>query len=266
MVHAQNSEDRDLAEAARSLLEAHHRDTPLLLANIWDAASARVVEAAGFAFIATSSHAIADVLGEADDDSSDAGLIFGWIARIARAVSCPVTVDLEAGYGLAPEELVSRMLAAGVVGCNLEDTDHHGDGPLVDPDRQASFLSAVRAAGDAAGVHIVINARVDSFLRHVGNETQQLEQAIRRGRLYLAAGADCIYPMELSDRTTIVELVDTLPGPVNILARRGGPQVDELAALGVQRISLASGLHRLTTERLRDAAEALIAGSGLDQL
>lgn len=255
-----------LAEAARLLLEAHHRDAPLLLANVWDVGSARVVEAAGFEFIATSSHAIADVLGETDGDSSNPRLIFDWTARIARAVSCPVTADLEAGYGLAPADLVERMLAAGVVGCNLEDTDHHGEATLVDPERQAAFLGEVRAAADAAGVHIVINARVDTFIRHVGSEDQQLVGAIDRGRLYFAAGADCIYPMGSLNPAQIAELVKALPGPVNILARRGGLQIDELAALGVRRISLASGLHRLTTERLRDAANGLVAGRSLDEL
>jgi 2-methylisocitrate lyase-like PEP mutase family enzyme len=180
----------ELAEAARSLLDAHHRDAPLLLANVWDVASARIVEAAGFHFAATSSHAIADVLGEDDADCSDPDLIFDWIGRMAKAVSCPVTVDLEAGYGLAPIELVRRMLAAGVVGCNLEDTDHHGDDALVDADQQASYLSAVRAAADAAGVHIVINARVDSFIRRVGDEDRQMADAIWRGGLYFEAGAD----------------------------------------------------------------------------
>lgn len=256
----------ELAEAARSLLEAHHRDAPLLLANVWDATSARIVEATGFHFAATSSHAIADVLGEDDRDCSDPDLIFDWIGRIARAVSCPVTADLEAGYGLAPTELIRRMLAAGVVGCNLEDTDHHGDDALVNADRQALYLGAVRAAADATGVHIVINARVDSFIRRVGDEDQQMADAIRRAVLYLDAGVDCIYPFGVSDPTRIAELVGTTSGPLNIFARRGGPEVEELAALGVHRISVASALHRLTTERLREAATRLMAGHRLDEL
>jgi|SRR5665213_450017 len=264
MVNAGIHDRGELAKAARLLLEAHHRDAPLLLANVWDVTSARIIEAAGFEFIATSSHAIADVLGETDGDSSNPRLVFDWTARIARAVSCPVTADLEAGYGLVPADLVARILAAGVVGCNLEDTDHHGEYTLVDPKRQATFLSEARAAADAAGVHIVINARVDTFIRHVGSEDQQLEGTIDRGRRYFAAGADCIYPTGSLNPAQIAELVKALPGPVNILARRGGLQIDELAALGVRRISPASRLHRLTTERLRHAANGLVAGRSLD--
>ena len=127
-----------------------------------------------------------------------------------------------------PADLVARILAAGVVGCNLEDTDHHGEDTLVDPERQAAFLGDVRAAAETAGVHLVINARVDTFIRHVGNEDEQLEGAIDRGRLYFAAGADCVYPMGSLKPAQISELVKALPGPVNILARRGGLQIDEL--------------------------------------
>lgn len=255
-----------LAGAARLLLAAHDRTTPLLLANVWDVASARIVEAAGFECIATSSHAIADVLGEKDTDSSDPELIFGWITRISRAVTVPVTADLEAGYGLDPAQLVARMLAAGVVGCNLEDTDHHGGGGLVDIDRQASFLAEVRRAAEAAGVHVVVNARTDTYVRGDATPEQRLEDATRRGRLYLEAGADCVYPIGLSDPDQIARLVAAVGGPVNILARRGGPAIDDLAALGVRRISLASGLHGLASARVRQAAEALAAGKPLDQL
>jgi 2-methylisocitrate lyase-like PEP mutase family enzyme len=255
-----------LAEAAGSLLAAHHRDEPLILPNVWDAASARVVEAAGFEFVATSSHAVADVLGEGDGDSMDPVVVFDWTGRIARSVSCPVTADLEAGYGMAAPELVAAMLSAGLVGCNLEDSDHHGDGLLIDADRQASFLAGVRTAADASGVHIVLNARVDTFLRPIGEEEQRLAEAVRRGRLYLEAGADCVYPIGLSAPAQISALVEALPGPVNILFRRGGPPLALLAELGVHRVSLASSLHRLATERLRVALDALLGGHGPDQL
>jgi 2-methylisocitrate lyase-like PEP mutase family enzyme len=255
-----------MAEAARSLLAAHHRDTPLILPNVWDAASARVVEAAGFEFVATSSHAVADVLGERDGDSMDPGLVFDWTGRIARSVSCPVTADLEAGYRLAPTQLVAAMLTAGVVGCNLEDSDHHGEGTLVDADRQASFLAEVRTAADAAGVHIVLNARVDTFLRPIGEDQQRLAEAVRRGRLYLAAGADCVYPIGVTAPAQISTMVEALPGPLNVLPRSGGLSLAQLAELGVRRISLASSLHRLATERLRVALDALLGGDGPDQL
>jgi len=251
----------DLASAADVLLAAHHGSVPLVLPNAWDVASARIVEDAGFAVVATSSRAVADVLGERDDDSADPDVVFAYLARIARSVSVPVTADLEGGYRLRPTELVDRLLGAGIVGCNLEDTDHHGDGLLVDAGRQAAFIAEVRAASHASGIHVVVNARIDTFIRGVGDERTQFDEAIRRASLYLAAGADCVYPIALADRESIEALVRTVPGPVNILARPGRLTVNELATLGVRRVSVGAGLHRLAGDRVRSAVAALAVGA-----
>lgn len=243
----------DLSTRADELLAAHHGERPLVLPNVWDVSSARAVEEAGFPVVATSSRAIANVLGIADDDSSDPDLIFGHVGRISGALSCPVTADLEAAFGLTPSELVDRMLAVGVVGCNLEDSDHHGTGVLVDSGQQATFLSQVRSAANAKGVHVVINARVDCFIRHLGNDEEQLAEGIRRARLYFEAGADCVYPIALVDRERIAQFVSAMPGPVNVQARRDTPDLNELAQMGVRRVSLASGLFNLTYDYLRSS-------------
>lgn len=256
----------ELADRAGILLAAHHADAPLVLPNAWDVVSAQVVADAGFAAVATSSSAVAAALGESDDDTTDPNLVFDVVARIARAVPVPVSADIQAGYRLAPEEIVDRLLAAGAVGCNLEDTDHHGPGVLVDAERQAAFLAAVRRAADARGVHVVINARVDSFIRKVGDADAQLADGTRRARLYLDAGADCVYPIALADPGTISAFVTAVHGPVNIIARRTGPTIAELAALGVRRISLGGGLHQLATAQLRDAVTRLAAGAGLGEV
>jgi 2-methylisocitrate lyase-like PEP mutase family enzyme len=259
----------DLAARAEALLAAHHATEPLVLPNAWDVASARAVEAAGYV-VATSSNAIAAAIGERDDDSSRPDVIFDWIGRMARAVAVPLTADLQAGYRLPAAELVDRMLDAGAVGCNLEDTDHHagesGGGPLLDADRQADYLRAVRAAADARGVHVVINARVDSFVRKVGDEAAQLAEALRRGRLYFEAGADCVYPIMAADRDAIRRLTSDLPGPVNVNARRGGLTVRELTDLGVRRISFASGLHQLTMAQLGEDLARIRGGASLSEL
>jgi len=255
-----------LSFGADALFAAHRPYEPVVLPNVWDVGSARIVQEAGFPFVATSSRAVAAVLGESDNDASDPDLIFDFVARIARGVSCPVTADLEAGYGLTAANLVGQMLAAGVVGCNLEDTDHHGQAALVDADRQAGFLAAVRAAAEATGVHIVINARIDTFIRHVGGKDEQLKEAVRRGRLYLEAGADCVYPIALADPDQIATIVEALPGPVNVIARRGGLPIDELSALGVARISFASGLYEHVADRLRSTVASLSKGASLDEV
>jgi 2-methylisocitrate lyase-like PEP mutase family enzyme len=256
----------DLAARAAALLAAHSGDAPLVLPNAWDVASARAVEAAGH-FVATSSNAIAAVIGERDDDSSRPDVIFDWLGRMAGAVSVPLSADVQAGYGLPPDELVDRLLAAGAVGCNLEDTDHHGGGgPLVDADRQAHYLAGVRSAADARGVHVVINARVDTFVRKVGDEAAQLAEALRRGRLYVEAGADCVYPIMAADPAAIRRLATELPGPINVNARRGGLSIAELTGLGVRRISLASGLHQLAMAHVASDLGRLLRGEALADL
>lgn len=252
-----------LGRKADALLALHDGARPLVLPNAWDVPSAKAVAAAGFPAVATSSRAVGDSMGEPDNDSSAPRLIFNGLSRIAAAVEVPVTADLQAGLGLDPDDFVDDALRAGVVGCNLEDTDHHGPGVLVDAERQAAFLAAVRDAAAARGVHLVINARIDTFVRKVGSPDEQAAEALRRARLYFEAGADCVYPIALGDREVIARLVRALPGPVNIIARRGGLTVPELASLGVRRISMGGGIHQLVMADLGVRLARLAAGESL---
>ena len=248
----------NLAQQAELLRSLQHGSTPLMLPNAWDVASARAVEAAGFPVVATSSYAVADSLGLADDDSMPVAMAFSAIGRVATAVSVPVTADIEAGYQLSAVELVAALLGAGAVGCNIEDGDHHGSGVLVPMERQAEHLRAIRDASEAAGVSIVINARVDAFIREAGEPGSRLEEAIRRGKAYLAAGADCVYPIALRDEESIRTFVQEVGGPVNIWLRPDGPSRQALAELGVARISLATGLFRRSLTEIERALKELI--------
>jgi 2-methylisocitrate lyase-like PEP mutase family enzyme len=251
---------RDLAAHAAHLRSLHRQPELLVLANAWDVPSAKVVEGAGFPAVATSSHAVADVLGEPDTDVLDPDAAFGAVAAIARAVTVPVTADLEAGYGLAPDELVDRLLDAGAVGCNLEDTDHHAGGDartLVPIDVQTARLAAIKDAGRRAGVDIVVNARTDAFAARMDDA---VTVSIERGRAYLAAGADCCYPIGAGDEDDVRALVAGVGGPVNILLRRGVPGLDVLRSIGVARVSLGSGLFNVAQRAITDAATALKAG------
>lgn len=247
----------DPAEQASELRALHHQQEPLLLPNAWDAASARVVAEAGFPVIATSSLAVAASLGFPDSDAMPADEAFAVVARIAGGVELPVTADLEAGYRLPPGDLVRRLLAAGAVGCNLEDTDHHGPDTLVPLERQAERLRAVREASDATGVRIVINARIDIFLRGQGDPQSRLPEAVRRGKAYLEAGADCLYPIGLMDTDVLAAFIREVDAPVNAWLRPDGPTVETLTALGVARISLAAGLFRGAMGEVQRAVEDL---------
>jgi 2-methylisocitrate lyase-like PEP mutase family enzyme len=255
---------RDLAglsERAGALRRLHTGPRPLVLPNAWDVASARLVANAGFPVVATSSGAIAASLGYEDNDSMPVDEAFGVIARIARSVSVPVTADVEAGYGLSAKDLVKRLLDAGAVGCNLEDTDHHGGAGLVDAGEHAERLRAVRHAAAEAGVEIVLNARVD-VLRLEGDRRELFEEAVRRARLYLQARADCVFPIRLADDELIGEFVKRVEGPVNVVAA-GAPPLERLAQLGVRRVSFAgflmNELYRAHEAKLSEIAAELAA-------
>jgi 2-methylisocitrate lyase-like PEP mutase family enzyme len=234
-----------LAEAAEQLRALHRGAEPLVLPNAWDAASALVVAEAGFPAVATTSSGMSASLGWADGEHTPADEMFAAILRIARSVDVPVTADIEGGYGLTPEEIVQRLLDAGAVGCNLEDTDHRTGTTLVDSTAQADRLAAVKRVARAAKVDIVLNARVDVFLRQAPADQTPIEEAIQRGRLYVEAGADCVFPIGAPDEGAIAALVDGIPGPINVIAGfRGAPGQVRLRELGVRRISYAGRLHR----------------------
>jgi 2-methylisocitrate lyase-like PEP mutase family enzyme len=223
-----------MTKTADHLRSLHRRGNPLVLVNAWDAASAQRVVAEGARAVATSSAAVAASLGLTDEPTAPVDPFFDAIGRIAGAVDVPVTADLLDGYGLDPTELADRLLTAGAVGCNLEDSDHTRPGALLRPDDVAQRLAAVRSAAARKGVDIVINARIDSYLHHGPDATPDV---IARARAYLEAGADCVYPLRLTDPLVVKELVDQLDAPVNANVA-GSVTVADLAAAGAARISI----------------------------
>jgi 2-methylisocitrate lyase-like PEP mutase family enzyme len=233
------------SELLRSL---HVPGDPLVLPNAWDVASARAVVAAGFPVVATTSAGVAEVLGYEDHQGAPSEEMFGAAARIAGAVAVPVTVDAEAGYGLEPAELVRELERIGAAGCNLEDTDH-ATGTLRAADAHAEWLRAVRAAAS----ELVINARIDVFLLQAGG----VADAVERAHFYFEAGADCVYPIGLADSSAIAEFVAQAGGPVNILATPQAPPLDELAELGVARVSYGGLIYRQTMEQLERSLKSL---------
>ncbi|GAB3432817.1 isocitrate lyase/PEP mutase family protein [Actinophytocola sediminis] len=240
---------------AARLRALHVPGDPLLLPNAWDAASARLVAKAGFPVVATGSAAMAAALGYADGHGTPPGEMFAAIRRLAEAVDVPVTADIEGGYGLGPAELAERLAEAGAVGCNLEDTAHPGDG-LVAVAEQADRVAALRAAdGD-----LVINARVDVFLR-AADQRAVLAEGIERARAYLAAGADCVYPILIRDEEVLGEFVEAVrPAAVNAAYLPGGPSLAAMRAAGMARISLGPGLFHLTQNYLEKVLTGLAAG------
>ena len=241
---------RTLREQCAELRALHVPGRPLVLPNAWDAASARAVAAAGFPAVATTSAGVAEALGYADHEGAPAGEMLAAAARIARAVDVPVTVDAEAGYRLEADELVGALAEAGAAGCNIEDTDH-ATGELLEVERLSEKLAAIRTS--AGGDGLVLNARVDVFLAAgvAGMPGPELTaDAIARARAYLAAGADCVYPILLRDEDALAAFVQAVDGPVNALADPDGLPPARLAALGVARVSYGPALFRRTFAEL----------------
>ncbi|WP_329132432.1 isocitrate lyase/phosphoenolpyruvate mutase family protein [Streptomyces sp. NBC_01476] len=239
----------DKAAVLRALHQGRAAEDPLVLPGPWDAASARVFADAGFAALATPSAGISAALGYPDGQGTPVAEMFAAVGRITRAVDVPVSADMEAGYGLPAKEFVERLLEAGAVGCNLEDSDPLSK-RLNDPQRQADWLAEVRAA---AGAALVINARVDTYLR---GEDRTTATAVERGRLYAAAGADCVYPI-LAPPTQLAALAAGIGLPLNALCKPGGPAPRELGVMGATRITFGGGLHQQSLDTLTSLAEGL---------
>ena len=249
-----------LSERAAALRELHRPGDPVVLPNAWDPPSARRLAATGAAALATTSVGVAEALGYEDGEVTPADEMLAAVGRIAAAVEVPLTADLEAGYGLSPDELVAGLLEAGAVGLNQEDTDHTS-GRLKDPDSHAERLAAIKDAGRRAGVDVVLNARVDSFLRAGPDADPEavLEDALARGRRYAEAGADSVYPLGVRGRAAIRQLVEETGAPVNIAAVPGGLGRSELAALGVARVSFGGGLAELALEAAAREVEDFVS-------
>jgi 2-methylisocitrate lyase-like PEP mutase family enzyme len=253
----------DLDSRCDLLRSLHRPGTPLLLPNAWDVATARAVVAAGFPVVATTSGGVANTLGYEDHEGAPGDEMLAAAARIARGVDVPVTVDAEAGYGMAPAELVAALRSAGAAGCNLEDTDHSA-GSLRDPDRHAEWLGAVRQAASADGYGLVINARVDVFLGPFlaggagpGTQDELVPEALRRANAYLEAGVDCVYPIALWEADALRRFTSEVRGPVNVVRLPQAPSLAELAALGVARVSWGHLLYRGAMARFEDELASL---------
>ncbi|MGC0411621.1 2-methylisocitrate lyase-like PEP mutase family enzyme [Streptomyces sp. SAI-195] len=233
----------------RALHHGRVPDDPLVLPGPWDAASARVFAEAGFPALATPSAGVAASLGY-EDGRTPADEMFAAVARIVRAVDVPVSADVEGGYGLAPKELVERLLEAGVVGCNLEDSTREGG--LKDLAEHAEWLAGVR---EEAGDRLFLNARIDTFVRGVDDPGA----AIGRAAAYVAAGADCVYP--IAAPVAVLPLLRAgIQGPVNVVAHPGqGPSPAELGGLGATRITFGPGLQRQAEQAVREHALRLAA-------
>jgi 2-methylisocitrate lyase-like PEP mutase family enzyme len=253
--------DRRVA-AANELKRLHSGPDLLILANVWDAVSARVIVGLGAKAIATSSAAVAWSHGYPDGHALPVPLLLATCANIARVVSIPITADIEGGYSDDPgtvADTVAALIDIGVVGINLED----GTGA---PSLLVSKIQAVRGAADRTGVPIFVNARTDVFLPKLNFGSNAPDEAIERANLYASAGADGIFVPGMTNPAAIERVAKAVPLPVNVMALAGVPPARELQRLGVRRLSAAAWLGRIALNAVRQNAVSFLATGDSDAL
>jgi 2-methylisocitrate lyase-like PEP mutase family enzyme len=247
------------AEKAEVFRALHRGPEILVLPNVWDCVSARIVEEAGFPAIATTSAGVANALGYPDGERIPAAEMLAAVARIARCVGVPVTADLEAGY----QDIAATaagLAASGAIGLNLEDAGG-------DPALHAARIATVRRIGRELGVNLVINARTDLYLDRTGcDPASRFERSCERARHYIDAGADCIFIPGATDGDTIRRFVEALRFPLNVLAAAGTPPIPGLQELGVARVSVGSGLARAAMGLTNRIAQELKTGGTFDMM
>ena len=246
---------KEKADAFKAL---HVKGSPVILFNIWDAGSARAVEQAGAKAIATGSWSVAAANGFADGEEAPLDLALANVARIVASVSLPVTLDFEGGYATDLSELkanIKKVIAAGAIGINFEDQIVGGEG-LYSIEDQSARIEAVREAADDAGIPLYINARTDVFLKtYPAKDTEeQLEEAVRRGNAYAAAGGSGLFVPGLRDVNLIKSICERSSLPVNIMMLPDAAPTKTLAEQGVARISYGPIPYRQMTAALQEAA------------
>jgi 2-methylisocitrate lyase-like PEP mutase family enzyme len=220
-----------------------NRTGGLLLPNAWDAASARIFEEAGFPAIGTTSAGIAYAHGFRDGERIGAATMVRAVATIVNAVSCPVSADIEAGYGARPDDVaatVDAVIDAGVAGINVEDNTHAGHpSHLFGVEDQCRRIAAAREVAERRRVPLVINARTDTFLLGLGSDLEErIRLTVERGSRYLGAGADLVFVPLVVDLVVVKRLSDNLQGRLSLMALPGAPSAHELFGAGAARVSI----------------------------
>lgn len=257
-----------MTDLAKTFRDLHHADKPLLLANAWDAGSARLVESLGARAVATTSAGIDWALGYPDGNQLPVARLADMAAAIARLIRIPLSVDFEAGYADDPAavgENIKAILDSGAVGINIEDG---GDSPSL----LAAKIERIKTVAAAKSVDLFVNARTDVYLRGLVPETQRVDETLARAAVYRAAGADGLFVPGLTARDGIAAVTKGAGLPVNLLAWPGLAGAEELGALGVKRISAGSGIaqrvwaeaERLARDFLQDGRSEPLSEGGMN--
>jgi 2-methylisocitrate lyase-like PEP mutase family enzyme len=235
------------SEKADVFKKLHYSEDLLVLPNLWDVAGATLLEETGYRAVATASAAIARANGYRDGENIPFDLVLSILSQIVKAVGVPVTADIESGYASDAATLktnIRKLIETGIAGINMEDSDPRTR-RLLSIEAQAERIRLIRRVAEREGVRLFINARTDVYLLHSDLQSETLlEQTIERGKAYVDAGADAIYPILVKDEVSIATLVEELSVPVNILATIGVPDIQVLRKLGVARVSFGPNFQK----------------------
>ncbi len=245
------------SEKAAAFKALHIKGKPLILYNIWDAGSAKIVEESGAPAVATGSYSVAMAHGYGDGEKLPLERALLNLETIVAATLLPVSLDFEGAYGISPEAVAAttrKAIAAGAIGFNFED-QIIGSDALYSIDDQCARISAMRVAAYDAGIDIFINARTDIFLKSPSTDhTAKLDAALERAQAYAKAGASGFFAPGLADADLIAALCAQCPLPVNIMMMNDMPA---LAELGVSRISHGPQPYRMVMQALAKEANAV---------
>jgi 2-methylisocitrate lyase-like PEP mutase family enzyme len=241
-------------ELATMFHRLHEGPDLLVLANCWDAGSARLIESLGGRAAATTSAGVAWSLGYPDGNALPVPLLVSTVASIVRAIRVPLTVDFEGGYAADPAivgETVARIIDAGAIGINIEDGSDR-------PDLLCAKIAQAKQAGIRLGVGLFVNARTDVYLRGLTPETARAAETLARAARYRDAGADGIFVPGLVNSADIRQIAATAGFPLNVMASPGLPPASELARLGVRRLSAGSGIAQAMWGRVASLAAVFL--------
>lgn len=235
------------AEKAKIFLELHHGNNILILPNIWDPIGARILESKGYPAVATASAAISSSLGYDDGERIKLSTHNEIIQRIVKSVDVPVSADIESGYSLSLSELketISKIIATGIAGINIEDS-LDDEKSLRSLEEQSQRIATVREVANDAGIHLVINARIDYYLVNPTNSKEEIiEENIKRAKAYIDAGADCVYPVGIIDLETLIILRKEINSPINVIGSGRSESLMTLQKAGFNRVSFGPFIFR----------------------
>jgi 2-methylisocitrate lyase-like PEP mutase family enzyme len=258
------------AEKAKQFYDLHHTGKLLILPNIWDVLGAKLLEDLGYPAIATASASVAYSNGYNDGENISFTDVLLILKKIAGSVNVPVTADVESGYAQNENQLkenIRRLIETGIVGINIEDTDKKTK-TLVSAEVQSEKIKVIKDIAREMNVSLFINARTDCFIHEKSFASPQLklEEAIKRGLAYKAAGADCFYPILAYKEDEIKTIVQQVKMPVNIITMPGIPALNALQEIGVARVSLGPSFLKYALKNMKDLAIKLQGQQGLEDI